>query len=736
MAEVVVGGAGKGEGVRAYRTTFERKAPVIRVIAICRDEEAAIAGFLAQFAPLTNDRCLLDTGSTDGTIAIARAHGARVESAPFVDFATARNEAVDRFGAGADWIVMLDIDERLDADTIANIDGLARDARFDIFLAPTESLYESGARRRFIPKAFLFRRDPSLRWVFRVHEKLVGSLRQAVVRNARIEHGMALHSAARRGEAEARYEALARNEPYFSDPDFKRRIVAEWPILDYDRAGDARLASVVAGPLVSVVIPTFRRRELLQCAVRSALAQDYANLEILVVADHDPGIEGIVGAFADEPRVGVFDLERNHGAGGAEPRNAAIGLAKGDLIAYLDDDNAWAADHVSSVVAAMRRYDAAFAFSSMRADGLDLHFTRPERQGIDTSCVIHRKNLIERYGGWKERSVDYAHDWELVSRWMAGGEPWACTGRPTVAYGTGENGQAGFLAGLAEVRRQRSDERTASDARRRELEARAIDPTIAALARWQAREELLPMVPTIAETCAGVRVGAAALPPARLPANGEQGKDVPAQGPPFLWRDQWWCVATAHEGAGDGFAATWLLRLDSHPGIAAEYPMRGFADALPHASWMPLVDERLRFVCSLGPTIVVDASAGDGTCVVESGADPGIAIDHWRGDTPLVPWERGHLALVHESAEASGETRRAHRLVAFDARIDPIAASDAFCFRTPVGERLTGLAWSDDGRRLVATVGGSAPFIVSMPVASVHEMLRTLPADVRRPPIE
>src|SRR5512135_3583993 len=81
--------------------------PAIRVVAICRDEEDAIGGFLDQFAPLTRDWCLLDTGSTDRTVSITRERSARVASAPFVDFATARNEALDRFGAGADWIVML-----------------------------------------------------------------------------------------------------------------------------------------------------------------------------------------------------------------------------------------------------------------------------------------------------------------------------------------------------------------------------------------------------------------------------------------------------------------------------------------------------------------------------------------------------------------------------------------------------------------------------------------------------
>ena len=155
--------------------------PAIRVVAICRDEEDAVGGFLDQFAPLTRDWCLLDTGSTDRTVAVARERGARVESTSFVDFASARNEALDRFGAGADWIVMLDLDERLDVESISHIAGLAASDAFDVCLAPLDAVHADGTRRVQTPKLFLFRNDPSLRWTFAVHEKLVGSMRQALV---------------------------------------------------------------------------------------------------------------------------------------------------------------------------------------------------------------------------------------------------------------------------------------------------------------------------------------------------------------------------------------------------------------------------------------------------------------------------------------------------------------------------------------------------------------------------
>lgn len=208
--------------------------------------------------------------------------------------------------------------------------------------------------------------------------------------------------------------------------------------------------------LVSVVIPTYKRRELLRRAVSSVLIQSHENLEILVVGDACPDLKS--EDFTDS-RVRISNLPENHGEGGAEPRNEAIRRSTGSLIAYLDDDNAWLPDHVSSLLEAKRRSGAAYVFSSMSVDGKDLGFEKPERSGIDTSCVLHDKTLIDVYGPWKDRkAAGYSHDWEFFSRWVLAGEKWACTRKATVLYNADTCGQPAFIramAGMAEVKRKR-----------------------------------------------------------------------------------------------------------------------------------------------------------------------------------------------------------------------------------------------------------------------------------------
>jgi glycosyltransferase involved in cell wall biosynthesis len=92
-------------------------------------------------------------------------------------------------------------------------------------------------------------------------------------------------------------------------------------------------------PLVTAVIPTRNRPELVCRAVRSALAQTYANLEIVVVIDGpDPSTVRALEAL-NEPRLRIVALEES--VGGSEARNIGVREAEGEWIALLDDDDEW-----------------------------------------------------------------------------------------------------------------------------------------------------------------------------------------------------------------------------------------------------------------------------------------------------------------------------------------------------------------------------------------------------------
>ena len=84
----------------------------LALVVIARDEARRIGRLLDSVRPWVDEMLVLDTGSADGTAAVARAHGARVEHFAWCDdFAAARNRALA--WAGADWHLVLDADEWL-----------------------------------------------------------------------------------------------------------------------------------------------------------------------------------------------------------------------------------------------------------------------------------------------------------------------------------------------------------------------------------------------------------------------------------------------------------------------------------------------------------------------------------------------------------------------------------------------------------------------------------------------
>jgi glycosyltransferase involved in cell wall biosynthesis len=96
---------------------------------------------------------------------------------------------------------------------------------------------------------------------------------------------------------------------------------------------------------VSAVIPTRNRPEFVVRAVRSALAQTYTDLEVIVVVDGcDATTEKTLKQF-DDKRLRVIAV--NEPVGAAQARNIGAASANGDWIAFLDDDDEWVREKTS-----------------------------------------------------------------------------------------------------------------------------------------------------------------------------------------------------------------------------------------------------------------------------------------------------------------------------------------------------------------------------------------------------
>jgi glycosyltransferase involved in cell wall biosynthesis len=185
----------------------------------------------------------------------------------------------------------------------------------------------------------------------------------------------------------------------------------------------------MTGPLVSVITPTWQRRGvLLERCVPSVAAQTYASLEHLIVSDGpDPFLAArMLPVMADHPHLRCL--------GGLE-------AAKGEIVAYLDDDNAWRPDHLRLLVEALDG-GVDFAYSRMErhwgGGAVDEVGVAPPQYGrIDTSLIAHRAALTATAGTWwnhPQMEDPHAPDWDLVSRWVAAGATWTHVPIVTVDY--------------------------------------------------------------------------------------------------------------------------------------------------------------------------------------------------------------------------------------------------------------------------------------------------------------
>lgn len=114
-------------------------------------------------------------------------------------------------------------------------------------------------------------------------------------------------------------------------------------------------------PQVSVVITTYKRPKYLLDAIKSALAQTLPVYEVIVVDDCSPvEVEPLVRSLSDS-RIRFWRQEQNLGANAA--RNRGVDLAKGDWVAFLDDDDCWLPEKLA------RQFECMFEDPSIHAMG-------------------------------------------------------------------------------------------------------------------------------------------------------------------------------------------------------------------------------------------------------------------------------------------------------------------------------------------------------------------------------
>jgi glycosyltransferase involved in cell wall biosynthesis len=176
-----------------------------------------------------------------------------------------------------------------------------------------------------------------------------------------------------------------------------------------------------AGPEVAIVIPCYRYAHLLPDAVRSAVAQTWTELRIVIVDDGSPdAVAQVAGALAAEFPSRRIELVRQGNAGLAAARNAGIRATSSPFVLPLDADDRLAPDAVERLVTALQDGGADVATPLGRTFGdedrplVTLPVTR--RRLLAGNCLVYasmfRRSLFDRVGGYATNCVGY-EDWDL-----------------------------------------------------------------------------------------------------------------------------------------------------------------------------------------------------------------------------------------------------------------------------------------------------------------------------------
>ena len=188
-----------------------------------------------------------------------------------------------------------------------------------------------------------------------------------------------------------------------------------------------------SGPLVSLIIRTKDRPDLLANAVKSVSQQTYTNIELVVVNDGGEDVEDVIKTLSED--IPVIYIAHENNMGRAAAANTGLKASNGDCINFLDDDDILYPQHIETLVTWISLKRGNVAYSSV----LSVYFDKPpyltERRKKDEliyniafdpdrllfqnyiplMSVMFKKGCLNKAGIFDEK-LSVFEDWDLWIR--------------------------------------------------------------------------------------------------------------------------------------------------------------------------------------------------------------------------------------------------------------------------------------------------------------------------------
>lgn len=147
-------------------------------------------------------------------------------------------------------------------------------------------------------------------------------------------------------------------------------------------------------PYVTVIVPTYNRADYLDRLLVSVSNQTYKNFEVIVVDDHSQDQDAyhqVISKYASRFSLRYVSNEKNSGA--PFSRNRGIALAKGELLAFVDDDDEWGERKLEKQVPLFKDPDVGITYTW--ASAVDEN-NNPVYQFEETVSGDARKEILKR----------------------------------------------------------------------------------------------------------------------------------------------------------------------------------------------------------------------------------------------------------------------------------------------------------------------------------------------------
>lgn len=199
----------------------------------------------------------------------------------------------------------------------------------------------------------------------------------------------------------------------------------------------------VKSALVSVIIPSYNNAATLCRAIDSVIGQTYPKIEIIVVNDCSPDSDQIEALLQRYPQVRYIRNPVNVGASAS--RNLGIGVAQGEILAFLDADDEYVADKISLQVQALEpgiavtcgltrvHHDGRRVVEERLSRVIDIPRALEYRNTINGAGLLVARDLLMEHGGY-DSSLRAAEDYDLWLRLLDSGVKIKDIGLPLYLY--------------------------------------------------------------------------------------------------------------------------------------------------------------------------------------------------------------------------------------------------------------------------------------------------------------